>query len=161
MRTLTAGNGNGNELKIAVLAEQLRAVADGLAAHRTDNKEFRDGLLKTFMEFRDDLRKGFADLKTEVISRADRHEEQDRQYHAALDGRMDRHDRDDSTNFKNIDDRMVAADKATIARESAREAVNKYKKTQWTLIGTALATIFWNLFRALEPFLHKVLSGGQ
>lgn len=120
---------NGNELKIAVLAEQLKQIGDGLAAHRQDTKEFRD-----------DMRRDLHSLREEVISRADRHES------------------NDQANFKAIDDRMVLNETATATREAARDAVTKYKKWQWTLISAAVVTILWNLLKVAEPVIHRILS---
>jgi len=119
-----------SELKIAVLNEQLKQVVDGLSAHRADTKEFRE-----------DVRRDLASLRTEVIERADRHEEQDQR------------------NFKNIDDRMVASETATATREAARDAVGKYKKWQWSLMAGAAVTILWNVLRFAEPLIHKMLGG--
>lgn len=123
-------NGTGPDLKIAVLAEQMKTIGEDLREHRNDTRQFRE-----------DVRKDIATLRTEVV------------------GRMDRHEENDQRNFKAIDDRMVMADKATATREAAAEAVSKYKKWQWTLIAGATATIVWNVLRFAEPLLHQILGG--
>lgn len=138
---------NSNDLKIAVLQEQLKQIEVGLAGVRQDTKEFRE-----------DMRKDFAELKTEVITRADKHEESDRQFHTDASARMDRHEQTDIQNFKHIDDRMALSETAQATAKAAQDAVSNYKKWQWGLIATAATSIMWNVLRMIEPFLHKLLG---
>lgn len=147
IRPMSVAHRNGNDLKIAVLQEQLKQIEVGLAGVRQDTKEFRE-----------DMRRDFAELKAEVVSRADKHEESDRAYHEHADTRMTRHEETDQQNFKDIGERMVAADKATIARESAREAVTKYKTWQWSLLAGAAAIILSKVLTIIEPVIHRLLN---
>jgi transketolase len=120
---------NGYDVKIAVLTEQMKRIGEDLTEHRSDTRTAWTNLSS---EIRD--------LKTEVVKRAEEH------------------GASDSEQFRAINKRLTDSELATATRESARDAVSRYKKTQWSLIGGAIATILWNAFRMLEPVIHRMIT---
>lgn len=121
---------NDSETKIAVLTEQVKVISEDLKEHRNDT---RQGWA--------DVRKDIASLRAEVVGRMDRHEDQDQK------------------NFKAIDDRVILADKADIAREAARTAVEKFKKWQWSIVAGGVVSILWGLLQYAEPVISRLLKG--
>jgi hypothetical protein len=91
---------------------------------------------RAMQESKEDDRTWRTELKTELT-----------RFHTDIDQKLDHHEESDQKNFKAIDDRLAMGDKV----QAGQAAVEKYKRWLFGAGGVAVATILWNVIKAVTP----------